>query len=50
MKKLEQMEYICDKIIHIVEFEKLHIYFKTRILSGIITRILLWCMILICIN
>jgi hypothetical protein len=36
MKKIKHMEYICDKIIHIIKFEKMHIYFKTRVVNGII--------------
>ncbi len=35
-EKFECMEYICDKIILVIEFEKLHIYFKTKVVSGII--------------
>jgi hypothetical protein len=30
------MEYICDKIIFVTKFEKLHIYFKTRVVGGIL--------------
>jgi hypothetical protein len=30
------MEYICDKITHVAKFEKLHIYFKTKVVGGII--------------
>jgi hypothetical protein len=29
------MEYIYDKIILLIEFEKLHIYFKTRVMGAI---------------
>jgi hypothetical protein len=29
------MEYICDKIIFLIEFEKIA-YFKTRVVSGIL--------------
>jgi hypothetical protein len=32
--KIECMEYICDKIIH--SLKKLHIYFKTKVVSGIL--------------
>jgi len=28
------MKYICYKIILVTKFEKLHIYFKTRIVGG----------------
>ncbi len=34
-EKLEYIEYIFDNIIHVIEFEKIHIYFKTRVVSGI---------------
>jgi len=30
------MEYICDKIIRVIEFEKLHIYFKIKVVNGIL--------------
>jgi hypothetical protein len=40
------MEYICDKIIFITEFENSNIYFKTRVVNGILGL----CMILIYIN
>jgi hypothetical protein len=31
------MEYICDKIIHVKEFEKIaYIYFKIKVVSGIL--------------
>jgi hypothetical protein len=30
------MEYICDKIIHVTEFEILNIYFKIRGVDGIL--------------
>jgi len=30
------MEYIYDKIIPIIEFEKMHISFLTRVVSGIL--------------
>ncbi len=35
IEKIEQMEYICDKIIPITKFENLIIYFKTRVVDGI---------------
>ncbi len=34
-EKLEYIEYIFDNMIHVIEFEKIHIYFKTRVVSGI---------------
>jgi len=30
------MKYICDKIIPLIEFEKLHIYFKTKVVGAIL--------------
>jgi hypothetical protein len=33
--ELQHMKYICDKIILITKYEKLHTYFKTRVVSGI---------------
>jgi hypothetical protein len=33
VEKFERMEYICDKIIPIVKFENLNIYFKTKIVE-----------------
>jgi hypothetical protein len=30
------MEYICDKIILVTEFEILNVYFKTRVVDGIL--------------
>jgi hypothetical protein len=36
IEKIECMEDICDKIIHVIEFENLNIYFKTRVVDGII--------------
>jgi hypothetical protein len=44
------MEYIRDKIIPITKFEILNIYFKIKVVHGIIGWIFLWCMILIFIN
>jgi hypothetical protein len=29
------MEYICDEIIIVMEYEKLHAYFKTTVVGGI---------------
>jgi len=33
--ELQHMKYICDEIILVVEYEKLHTYFKTRVMGGI---------------
>jgi hypothetical protein len=30
------MEYICDQIILVVEFEILNIYFKIRVINGLL--------------
>jgi hypothetical protein len=32
--ELQHMKYICDKIIFVMEYEKLHTYFKTRVMGG----------------
>ncbi len=32
----ECMEYICDKIILVTKFENLNIYFKTKVMDGIL--------------
>jgi hypothetical protein len=29
------MKYICDRIILVIEYEKIEIYFKTRVVGGI---------------
>jgi hypothetical protein len=34
--KLEHMKYICVKKIHIIEYEKLQIYFKTKVMGGVL--------------
>ncbi len=34
-EKFECMEYICDEIILVIEYEKLHIYFETRVVGGL---------------
>jgi hypothetical protein len=36
IEEFECMEYIRDKIIPIIEFEILNIYFKTRVMDGIL--------------
>jgi len=33
--ELQHMKYICDEIILITKYEKLHTYFKTRVEGGI---------------
>jgi hypothetical protein len=35
IENFECMEYNCDKIIPIIEFEILNIYFKTKVVDGI---------------
>jgi hypothetical protein len=32
--KNEHMKYICDKLILVTKFEKLRVYFKTRVVNG----------------
>ncbi len=32
--ELQHMKYICDEIILVMEYEKLHKYFKTRVVGG----------------
>jgi hypothetical protein len=36
IEKFEHMEYIHDKIMLVIDFENLNIYFKTRVMYGII--------------
>jgi hypothetical protein len=36
IEEIEHMEDICDKIILIIKFEKLNIYFKTKVVNEII--------------
>jgi hypothetical protein len=36
VEEFGHMEYICDKITHIVEFKILNIYFKTKVVDGIL--------------
>jgi len=36
IEEFECMEYIHDKIIFVIEFEILNIYFKTRVVDGIL--------------
>jgi hypothetical protein len=33
--ELQYMKYICDEIILVTEYEKLHTYFNTRVVGGI---------------
>ncbi len=33
--ELQHMKYICDKLILIMKYEKLHTYFKTKVVNGI---------------
>ncbi len=46
IEKFECMEYIYDKIILVRKFEKLNIYFKTKVVDGILGWNFLCCMIL----
>jgi hypothetical protein len=50
IENFECMEYICDKIIPVTKFGILNIYFKTRVVGGILGWNCLWCMILIYFN
>jgi len=36
IEDFEHLEYICDKMILLIEFEILNIYFKTKVLDGIL--------------
>jgi hypothetical protein len=36
IENFEHMEHICDKIVCITKFENLNIYFKTRVVDGIL--------------
>jgi hypothetical protein len=36
IENFEHIEYIRDKIIHVTEFENLNIYFKTKVVDGIL--------------
>jgi len=42
IKKFEHMKYICDKIILITKFEILNIYFKIKVVDGMLGRIFLF--------
>jgi hypothetical protein len=50
IEKFECMEYNCDQIIPVIEFENLNMYFKSKVVDGILGWIFLWCMKLIYIN
>jgi hypothetical protein len=39
IENFEHMKYICDKIIFIAKFEILNIYFKIKVLDGILGRL-----------
>jgi hypothetical protein len=47
IENFEHMKYICDKIIFIAKFEILNIYFKIKVLDGILGRLFYdvwyWC-------
>jgi len=34
--ELQHMKYICDEIILVMDYEKLHTYFKTWVIGGIL--------------
>jgi hypothetical protein len=36
IENFEYIEYIHDKIVPIIEFENLNIYFKTKVVDGIL--------------
>jgi hypothetical protein len=36
IEKIERMEYICDEIIFVTEFENLNMYLKSKVIDGII--------------
>jgi hypothetical protein len=36
IENFEHMEYICDKIRHVTEFENLNIYSKIEVVDGIL--------------
>jgi hypothetical protein len=36
IEEFECMEYICDQIIFVIEFENLIIYFKSKVVDGIL--------------
>jgi hypothetical protein len=36
IEEFGRMEYICDKITRVIEFKNLNIYFKTKVVDGIL--------------
>jgi len=50
ISELQHMKYICEEIILIMKYEKLHTYFKTKVVGGIFWWIFLWSLLLIYIN
>jgi hypothetical protein len=36
IEEFECMEYICDQIILVIEFENLNMYLKSRVVDGIL--------------
>ncbi len=42
IEKFECLEYIHDKIIPVIEFENLNIYFKTKVVDGIFGWIMMY--------
>ncbi len=42
IEEFEYMEYICDQIIVVTKFENLIIYFKTKVVDGVLGWIFLW--------
>jgi hypothetical protein len=36
IEEFERMEYICDKIILVTKFENLNVYFKIRVVDGLL--------------
>jgi hypothetical protein len=48
--ELQHMKYIRDKMILITKYEKLHTYFKIRVVGGIFWWNFLWSLLLIYIN
>jgi hypothetical protein len=36
IEKFEHIEYICEKITPVIEFENLNIYFKIKVVNGIL--------------
>jgi hypothetical protein len=36
IENFEYMEYVCDQIIFVIEFENLNMYFKSKVVDGIL--------------